>query len=527
MWRLKLVTGGIFAALYVLPALVLGQSIVIASGNGQLVCDACTASGGAFTPLVVQVFDSSDRPEAGVAVTWTLTQQNTGPETTTTVTNSSGEAIYTVPSLVLPGSGWVPFAVVASALGASVTFVETVAVPENGGLPPVFASLSSGTAPNLTGSDGETSTEPISVTVSAPGGPVAGVSVMLRATGGPTVSCATQMGAEPGAQPGTVLTNASGVATCNPLFGGAIGTGTYTIVVGGGFATFGPANLTVSPGVPAVIKYISGNNQSVVPGSETPLPLTAEITDLGGNPSAGASVKWTVTSGTASLTSIVMVSDSNGRVSARVTPTAGPVQVTISLASNSAVQYIFTVNVIRVVTALQMVSGNNQQANPNTPFPNPLIVQVDDNAAPVPNVTVSFAVTSGSATLSALTVVTNVQGQAQVIVTTGPTLGPVTITASLVSAGKTYIQTFSLTVGPPVPVQIASVVNAASLALGLVPGGRVTIFGTGLAPQGPVAGPSSGPLPLTLGGVTVTFTSANSSIQAPIFSISVRTASHR
>jgi uncharacterized protein (TIGR03437 family) len=403
-------------------------------------------------------------------------------------------------------------------LSASVTFVETTVEFAGSGPNPVSVSLIAPTVvPNLVGAAGTTAATPITVGVTGPNGPVSGVEVTLQSgSSGPSVACEPQSGSYAGL--GTVLTNSIGVATCTPLFGGQIGTGTYTIYVGGSFATFGPAPLTVTAGPPALIKYISGNNQAVYPGVKVPLPLVAVVTDVAGNPSVGAAVMWSVRAGTAVLTNEVTTSSSNGQVSVYVTPTAGPVEVAVALAANSSVQYIFTVNVSVVITALQIVAGNNQQAAEGKIFADPLIVEASDNGVPVPGATVNFAVTIGAATLSALSAVTNAQGQAQVIITAGAVSGPVVITASMTSGGKTYSQTFNLVVSPS--LAITQVVNAAGFQSGIVPGSRVTIFGQGLAPQGSVTAPTSGPLPLTLGGVTVTFTSGSLSMQAPIFSVS-------
>jgi uncharacterized protein (TIGR03437 family) len=302
----------------------------------------------------------------------------------------------------------------------------------------------------LDGAAGSTSTTPIQVSVMGPDGPVPGISVMLQAgANGPNVSCVTQSGQ--GSQPGAVFTNAAGTAICTPVFGGTIGIGTYTVVVGGSFATFGPANLTVTTGPPALIKYLSGSNQNVNPGAQAPVPLLAVVTDLAGNPVAGAAVTWAVTAGSATLTNEVLISPSNGYVSANVTPTAGPVQVTVALAGLSSPPCTFTVNVIETITALQIVAGNNQQTTEGAAFPNPLIVQVNDNSTPVPGVTVTFAVTSGTATISAASVVSNADGQAQVTATAGIVSQLVVITASVTYAANTYNQFFNLTVEPPSP----------------------------------------------------------------------------
>jgi uncharacterized protein (TIGR03437 family) len=211
----------------------------------------------------------------------------------------------------------------------------------------------------------------------------------------------------------------------------------------------------------------------------------------------------------------------------------GPVQVTAALAVNSAVQVVFTVDVNEVVTALTIVSGNNQlPALEGAAFTDPLVVQVNDNTLAVPGALVTFTVTSGSASLSApsstitgtttpacstqsCSVITDAQGQAQVSVTAGAKYGPVVITASVAYAGANYSQQFDLTVNPPGPI-ISSVVNAAgyTAAPTASPCSLVTIYGTGLATglQG-VVQPFIAPQ-YQVAGVTVQFGTPPSS--API-----------
>jgi uncharacterized protein (TIGR03437 family) len=305
-----------------------------------------------------------------------------------------------------------------------------------------------------------------------------GIQVRIQSGAGPSVSCAT----EPGQQPGTVLTNSSGTATCTPVYGDAIGKGNYTLIVGGNFVNFGAAPLTVNAGPPAILKIISGNNQSVNAGVQATSALLAEITDLGGNPSNGAPVKWSITEGSASLLNPSASSSPSGQVSAYVTPSAGPVQVTLALASNNSVQVVFTVNVNNVITALQYVSGNNQSIKESAAFTEPLIVQVNDNSTPVAGVPVSFTVTSGPATLSAATASTNAQGQAQVSATAGATFGPVVITASVAYAGKSYAQVFNLTVLSP-NATVSGIFNAAGYQSQFVsPCSLAIIQGSGFAP---------------------------------------------
>ncbi|HLY19139.1 MAG TPA: hypothetical protein VKR61_18050 [Bryobacteraceae bacterium] len=483
MQKLQLLAGSF---LFLLPALCFSQNISIVSGNGQLVCPDCASGPYKFAPLVVQVNNADGTPAPSTTVTWTVTQTGQTTITATSVTNTSGQATYQFNGLAFFfGSYYLPATVVASALNTSVEFVETSTIPGAGGFPSVFATLvtSSGAPPALSGQVGQQSATTLTVNVFTFSGAVPNLALMLVSPAtGATVSCAPQAGAQPGAQPGVVLTNASGSATCTPVFGGKVGTGSYTLVVGGAFVTFGPASVTVTSGPAAMIKLISGDHQSVNLGSVAPAALTAEVTDLGGNPSSGAQVTWTVTSGTGTISSAVTTSPSTGLVSAHVTPTAGPgpVLVTVALATNKAVQYTFTVNVNTIVTSLMPISAQTEAAKIGQAFPDPIIVQANDNNIPVPGVNVSFTVT-GPVTLSAASAVTNAQGQAEITATAGPTTGQATVTASITSSGKTYFVPFTLTVNPLGPI-ITGIFNAAGFqSQSVSPCGLAYITGSGFA----------------------------------------------
>jgi len=184
------------------------------------------------------------------------------------------------------------------------------------------------------------------------------------------------------------------------------------------------------------------------------------------------------------------------------------------VASNAALQAVFTINVNQVITGLIIVSGNNQQAAEAAPFAAPLIVQVNDNNVPLAGVTVNFAVTSGTVTLSAKSALTNAEGQAQVTATGGSLSGSAVVTAS-VASGSVAAQAFDLTVVPPGP-QIISVVNSAGFQNQFVsPCSLATIYGTGLTPglTGVVAAfvePST-----QVAGVTVQF----GGVSAPILDV--------
>jgi uncharacterized protein (TIGR03437 family) len=524
MQKLKL-SAGFLTALFLFPAFCQAQSVSMVSGNGQLVCPDCLGAP-KFAPLVVQVNGSTGAPAADTTVTWTITQSGLQPVTATSMTNSAGQASYSFAGYSpLFGSSFNPSTIKASALNVSVTFVETASAPGAGLVPPASAVLiTSLVPPALSGQTGQ-SAAVIQVGVLGFGiaGPLAGIGISLQDTvTTSTVICAPQAG-QTGQQPDLALTNSSGIATCTPVFGGKVGSGSYTILVGGTtFESFGPADYSVTAGPPAIIKPFSNATQTVSPGVKA--ELIALVTDLGGDPSDGAEVTWTVTQGTGTLGTPTSTSGSTGEAANYVTPTVGPVQVTAALTSTlgskTPAQTIFTIDLNETVTALTIVSGNNQQAVEGMPFTNPLVVQVNDGTVPVSGATVDFVVTSGSANLSASSstgttpsctsqncdAITNAAGQAEVNVTAGAKDGPVAITASVGYGGVTYSQQFSLAVNPTGPT-ITAVVNAAGFAAAPTasPCSLVTIYGSGLATglQG-VVQPFIAPQ-YQLAGVTVQF----------------------
>jgi uncharacterized protein (TIGR03437 family) len=523
--------GGWIIALFFFPILSTAQTVSIVSGNGQLVCPICPGlTTQSFALLVVQVNGSNGSPVASTALTWTVMQtggsNTTTTTTTTTTTDSSGQASYNlIPVISGLGQSYLAATVTATALGASVTFNETTVIPSSlaPGVAPVQIQLVPvSETPPLTGTAGATATTPLQVEVLGAQGGLAAVQVRIQSgtgPGQPTVNCATA----PGQPAGTILTNTAGIATCTPVFGSTLGSGTYTIVVGGNYATFLPGALQVTAGPPALIRIISGNNQSVNPGAIAPQPLIAEVTDLGGNPSDGASVTWSVLSGSVTLSNEYQASASNGQVSARVTGggTGGAAQVQVKLTNNSAVQATFSVNVNVIVTAFAIVSGNNQSVATGKAFADPLIVQVNDQSLPVAGVTVNFAVASGSAALSAVSATTNAQGQAQVNITAGATAGPITVVATIGSGSSAKTQTFSLTALPPGPIiTAAGVTNTAGFQSQFIaPCGLATIFGTGLA-TGITGVVSTNIEPqMQLVGVSVQFGAAPAVFSAPVLQL--------
>lgn len=504
--------------------------ISIVSGNGQVVREFMPTP----EPLVVVVRDAQGNPIPSATVEFSITtgqgtltagpigSVSTGGGTTLTMLtdiNGQASAIY-LATFISPGFSFQQSTVTAVSGGTSVNFtITTTLATLPGGMlapdPSVVLVKPSEELKRLEGQAGQTLPGAIVVAVFAAAGPQAGlpipgvgvrISTNIDPTLGPSASCVG----------GTVLTDASGMATCDVVLGPKIGTTELTVYTGG-FNTKS-ITLTVNPGPPAQMIIVRGNNQSGDPGQQLPLALVAEVQDVGGNPLPGIPVAWeVVTPGTLTLSNVVSTSDYNGRVSALVTlgSTPGTHQVRVrALQGNAVATFSVTVNV--VVAQLVKVSGDGQTAVINQPFAAPLVVEArDDRGRPVPNLQISFAVVAGSATVSPATATTNAQGQASATVTAGSTPGAITVRASV----GAFSVTFSLTSRLPGPtLTTASFVNAAGGQTGVVPGSIVTIRGAGLAPniRGCVdPGTVIAPLPTTLAGVTVTF----GTHLAPIFHV--------
>lgn len=516
----------ILTSIFVLGlAVAHAQTITKVSGDGQLVIQSILGS----TPMVVLVRDAGGNPIPNAAVKWAVTPLGQGGVVeTTTTTNAQGLATNTfVATVPNPQQSFVVSQVTASYNNLSVQFGE-VSVGETGNTPNVEAFPSplpsDPGGQNLSGPAGSQGTQAISVRFLVIQGPQSGqgignvaITVTMDNLQDPsTITCAG----------GIQYSNASGVATCDLVYGGKIGSGAFSLSAGG--LTTYDYRYNVIAGPPASITLLSGNNSTGVPGQL--FTLTADLTDVGGNPLSGIPMTWSAAvPGTVTLASTTGTTDSTGRISTTVTlgNTAGVVQVQLATA-NGKVTALFNLTVNVIVAGLNLVSGNNQTALENAAFPNPLIVQVNDvHNNPVTGVPVTFALASGSAALSATNVTTGSNGQASITATAGATAGPVTITASTAAGGNTYAQLFNLTVTPPGPVCDTTLsdndtfFNGASFAPNfLAPGAIALIYCQGIANgvQGVVTSNDFGfgPLPTQVQGVTVQFNPPNGPF-APIY----------
>lgn len=514
-------------------------ALSVVSGNGQLICANCINTQlRVFEPLVVLVSDAQGNPVPSATINWVIsstTNSNATLSALQTVSGSDGKSSNTAFVPVVNTRQIYTVVATLSGLNVAVAFTLTAGAPESS---LQYASVQgiAGFYQTLTGTTGGTGSQSIQAQVSDTTGGIPNISLRLIPSGsnasGATVACATSAGADPG----SVLTDATGLATCTPVFGSVAGTATYFALIGGvtnaslnGTGPLGysqllaPILIQVSQAAPAAMRIISGNSQNVNPGQAAAASLVAEVDSASGSGLSGVAVTWSVSPpGAATLSPSASTSDNNGRVSTNVTlanSATGTVQVTASAGSLSAT---FTITVNVAVTGMSKASGDGQSTPVGTAFGQPLIVQVTTGAGQSPaNIPITFAV-SGPGTLSATSVNTNSSGQASVTVTAGNTAGAVTVTASY---GSFSVSFTTLTVNPPGPaITSSSFVNGAGfynndqLHSALAPCAVGTAIASGIAPnlQGIVTSPEFGPLSYQLAQVTISFGSS----RAPLYSVS-------
>jgi uncharacterized protein (TIGR03437 family) len=331
------------------------------------------------------------------------------------------------------------------------------------------------------------------------------------ATAGPVIACNGV----------TALGDETGTISCDLVATGKVGSTTFTVVVGG-LNSYSGFTATVTAGAAIAPVIVSGNNQAAKAGAELALPLVAKITDAAGNVLVGTTVTWeVVTANSATLTSTTSTSSSAGLVSTKVKLGTLVGGYTIKVTANGkSTTFNFTVQ--SVASALAKLSGDGQSAVLSTAFSLPLVVQATaSTGAAAAGVPVTWALVSGSATLSSTTSTTASDGKASITVTAGATAGPVTVSATV--SGLPAPVTFTLTVALPGPVLTASSFRSyTSGADGLTPGGLVTITGDNLTSSiaGTTYGSSMlGQWPLSLGNVSVELVANGISYWAPIYSI--------
>jgi uncharacterized protein (TIGR03437 family) len=489
------------------------------------------------THLTVKVTDANGKPLKNEVVNFSLDANgqiigNVSPSSTTT--DENGIAFADFSSFGVPQGGQAFQQVTITATTADnlppgpVFFAETVfnVDPTNGRGQPEIHLLSPTDPFTLSAGQGQALPNAITAAIYSTfepqvGAPIPKVGVRLADSHDHTLP-------SPATCQGDPLSDASGVVTCTPVAACVAGPLPQIFdldVVVGEYHNAGntPIRLTIGQGQAATLQATQGNNQSGKAGDTLPQTLYAVVSDPCGGNVAGVPGTWKVVSGDAKLVNTSTKSDSAGRIGTNVVlgQAPGPIQIQLTVTGVGSVTFSLTNNV--VVSTVALVSGSGQTGFINAAFPQPVVFQVRDaQGNPIPGITVTFNIVSGSASLNPATLTTDAQGRVATTVTAGATAGSITISAS--AGGQTA--TASVTSQPPgLPLSPTSFFNAAAdvvttaKQIGLVPCGLASAQGNGLAVGiiGSVSGATLfGPLQYTLNGLSISV----NGVPAPILSLS-------
>jgi len=407
-------------------------TIAAAGGNGQ------TDTVKAILPRLdsVIVTDGLANPVSGVTVTWAVTSGG-GSIPPSSITDANGIAV----------AQWT----LGSTAGTQTATATNVGL---GGSPVTFtATATHGNAKviALNGGDGQSatvntavSTSPSVVVTDAYGNAVSGISVTFAATvGGGSVT---------GTNPAT--TNASGLASIGWTLGTAAGTNNMTATAGG--LTGSPVTFTATgtAGTPTQMSVSAGNGQTAQINTLLPTAPAVLVQDQFNNPVPGAQVNFITAAGNGFVAGSSPLTDGAGIATVGSWTTGSIVKTDTTTATLGGVPNVtFVVTVTPGAPNSMVLSSGDAQTDTIGAKLAPLKVLITDAGGnPVPNVTVNWLLTAGSATRSPASSLTDASGLAADTVVFGTTPGTVTVQAG--SAGLTSVN-FNETENPGNPLSIA------------------------------------------------------------------------
>ena len=254
---------------------------------------------------------------------------------------------------------------------------------------------------------------------------------------------------------GTVLTQSATAmqVALPPVAQDGVATVQVTDPVTGSFSQMIDA-LTYGAAPTDQLFLLQGNGQSSPVGAQAPTMLRVRATASDGvTPVNGATIAWSATGGVnfstcSGATSCSVLTDESGEASTWVTPTAAAaatVSAQLAPASYSPAQSQ-QASLVGTESALDLAALTPTiSVARGATLSVPLTVEALKLGQPQPNVTVEFAVTNGSASLSSNAAITNASGLAGVTAQLVNLSGTVQVTACVLPADKPC-QTFTMLV---------------------------------------------------------------------------------
>ena len=308
-----------------------GSQILVLDGNGQVFREGEFPKEDSIYPrrTVIRVLGEDGKPVAGTPVQWTVPPfagrwregELSEEGGMVTVTNENGESsnAYTAPNYVSLGQSYFQTEAKVSALGVSAPVHFTVIVLQVDGFPNPFPNAQrlspSGDPPVIAAAAGDVVPGGVRYQFSVAGrlgngAPLANVGLSVTTRNkpeeGPVVECA---------QAPIVLSGVDGVATCDLKVSGKAGAAALYLLLGGGYSVGNEPFLVlnVTPANATRLRVAGGNHQTASPNGALGQPLAVVLDDGLGNGLGGATIKWDVTEGWATLGQTATLTDATGR----------------------------------------------------------------------------------------------------------------------------------------------------------------------------------------------------------------------
>ena len=212
---------------------------------------------------------------------------------------------------------------------------------------------------------------------------------------------------------------------------------------------------------PALSK-VSGDNQEGMPNETLAKMFVVEVRSASGSALVGVSVTFTVVAGGGTLSVTNTTTDGKGRAQSLLTlgpdPGTNTVEVSVEGISQTAVFRAEATPSPPIPTTLEYVSGDNQTGLTGETLMHPFVVEVRDQYDdPMEGVTVTFAVSAGSGSLSDASVDTDVNGLAQSTLTLGDDPGTYTVEVGIEGISPKVVFYAEASLPPPEPTMLSSV----------------------------------------------------------------------
>ncbi|HEX9892784.1 MAG TPA: Ig-like domain-containing protein, partial [Gemmatimonadales bacterium] len=208
----------------------------------------------------------------------------------------------------------------------------------------------------------------------------------------------------------SAITDNTGSVSVIWTLGGFLGAQTLTVSAGSLPPAVVGATGTVGP--PALLLPVAGNTQFAVVGRPVPIKPRVRLTDAFGNPIAGRSITFTVTTGGGTITDSVQTTNASGEVELG-SWTLGP-----GAGNNRLRAFLESINTellaIGTPASVVVFQGNSQTVNAGTQVPvKPAVLALGPDGEALADVAIVFQVDAGGGQITGPSQTTDAQGIAR------------------------------------------------------------------------------------------------------------------